>query len=102
MPFSTLRRYRLLDNGGIRRSIGGGGLRARWLWLISLCLITAPPLALASLTSALPSRFERASLNNRDDIAGFIALGGGDERILEAARLARASPRRKAGDHRTW
>lgn len=76
MSFVTLRRNCLVE----------------WLWLISLCHIVASPLALASLTSALLTRFERTPLNNRDDIAGFIALGGGEERIREAARLARSHP----------
>jgi uncharacterized SAM-binding protein YcdF (DUF218 family) len=91
MSYLTLRR--LVDNRVIfRRSVSGDRSRARSSWLISLCLIAASPLTLAPLTSALLTRFERTSLNNRNDIAGFIALGGGEERILEAARLARAHP----------
>ena len=31
-------------------------------------------------------------MTQHQDVAGFIALGGGEERILEAARLARAHP----------
>ena len=97
MSFLTLRRNHLVDNQlifrrSIRRSTSGGHARAGSLWLLSLCLIAASPLALAPLTSALASRFERASLDDRDDIVGFIALGGDDKRILEAARLARAHP----------
>ena len=61
--------------------------------LISLC---AAPAALPAVADALmwpiETRFQRASLDARQDIAGFIALGGGDERIIEAARLARAHP----------
>ena len=37
-------------------------------------------------------RFERTTLDAQNGVAGFIALGGEEERILEAARLARAHP----------
>ena len=49
-----------------------------------------PSLANA-LISPIEARFARTQLDgDSTGIAGFIALGGGDERILEAARLARA------------
>src|SRR5689334_14338596 len=76
MSFSALRHNRLFE----------------WLWQISFCLGATGLLALVPLKSALLTRFDRATLNDRDDIAGFIALGGGVERILEAARLARSHP----------
>jgi uncharacterized SAM-binding protein YcdF (DUF218 family) len=70
--------------------------RYKSLALLSLC---AAPAVLPAVADALmwpiETRFQRASLDARRDIAGFIALGGGDERIIEAARLARAHPRAK-------
>ena len=64
--------------------------------LISLSFAALTPAALPSMADAvmwpIESRFERKSLDQHQGVAGFIALGGGDERILEAARLARAHP----------
>ena len=64
------------------------------LTVLSLAVLTSA--ALPSLADALiwpiENRFERTILDRHQDIAGFIALGGGEERILEAARLARVHP----------
>ena len=63
---------------------------------MALCLVALTAAALPALAEALlwpvQSRFEKASLDAHKDIAGFIALGGSDLRVLEAARLARAYP----------
>ena len=69
--------------------------RAERQLLATLCLAALTPAALPSLADALISpieaRFARTQLDGDSaGVAGFIALGGGDERILEAARLARA------------
>jgi uncharacterized SAM-binding protein YcdF (DUF218 family) len=78
------------------------GVKEQWrakadrLLLIALYLAALTPATLPSLTDALiwplEARFERTSLDDHNGVAGFIALGGGDERIREAARLARAHP----------
>ena len=66
------------------------------LLLTALYLAALTPAVLPLMADALmwpiESRFERKSLDQHQGVAGFIALGGGDERILEAARLARAHP----------
>ena len=73
-----------------------GRARVVRLLPLALCLAALTPAALPALAKALlwpvQSRFEKASLDAHKDIAGFIALGGTDARVLEAAQLARAYP----------
>ena len=47
------------------------------------------------LHSVLEQRFERAEIGDPDTIVGVIALGGSDDRLREAARLARLYPHLK-------
>ena len=64
--------------------------------LIALLFAVLTTAALPSLADALiwpiEGRFQRTILDDHHGVAGFIALGGGEERILEAARLARSHP----------
>ena len=73
-----------------------GQTKVEKLLLTAGCLAALTPAALPSLAKALlwpiEARFERTILADHSGVAGFIALGGGDERVLEAARLARAHP----------
>ena len=48
--------------------------------------------ALAALHSALEQRFNRAHLQDHDQIAGIVVLGGGPARFYEAARLGARFP----------
>ena len=63
---------------------------------MALCLAALMPEARPYIGNALlgplEARFERTKLDDTQSVAGFIALGGGDERIVEAARLTRAHP----------
>jgi uncharacterized SAM-binding protein YcdF (DUF218 family) len=43
----------------------------------------------AALSAPLERRFERAALTDPGEITGLLVLGGGEERIAEAGRLAR-------------
>lgn len=47
------------------------------------------------LHSVLEQRFERADIGDPESIVGVIALGGSDDRLREAARLARLYPHLK-------
>ena len=49
----------------------------------------------AYLVPPLEARFQKASVPLNDPIDGIIALGGGDDRIVEAARLAIRHPEAK-------
>jgi uncharacterized SAM-binding protein YcdF (DUF218 family) len=44
---------------------------------------------LGGMSWALEARFSRAQIGNCGDITGIVVLGGGDERLREAGRLAR-------------
>ena len=70
--------------------------KANRLLLTAVGLAVLTSAALPSLTNALmwpiEARFARTIVSPHEDIAGFIALGGRAERILEAARLTRAHP----------
>lgn len=48
-----------------------------------------------AMHSLLEQRFERAEIGDPDTITGIVALGGSDDRLREAARLARLYPHLK-------
>ena len=66
----------------------------RWAMIIavSLALVTAPLLASEALLASLTAGYGHTDLDRGAGIAGFIALGGGEERIAEAVRLAHDYP----------
>ena len=59
---------------------------------VSLALVTAPLLASEALMASLTAGYSHTDLDRGAAIAGFIALGGGEERIAEAVRLAHDYP----------
>ena len=70
----------------------------RWLALAltSLCAVgllapgtSYPAAMMLHLSTALEMRFDRPALSETDKLSGIIVLGGGEERLREAARLAR-------------
>jgi uncharacterized SAM-binding protein YcdF (DUF218 family) len=74
-----------------RRSAPGRSAVLACFSVAGLC--TLPDEALnAILLPPLENRFERARVTDPETIAGVIALGGGDDRLDEAGRLARRWP----------
>jgi hypothetical protein len=101
MSTLTYRLDSLIDDGvepAARQQRREWWTRRNRLYVIAACLAPLPaglPAVSDALLRPIQARFERAALEQRQDIAGFIALGGGDERIREAARLTRMYPQAK-------
>lgn len=60
-----------------------------------LWLATSPGSVGNRLIATLESSFSRTSIGDAEAVTGVIALGGGEERIREAGRLARKHPHLK-------
>ena len=63
--------------------------------MLPIVILAALPVIAAALLWTVQTRFDRTQLDDGRDIAGFIALGGGQERIVEAMALARKHPKAK-------
>lgn len=74
-----------------RRSGSGRSAVLACFSVAGLCTLPDEELN-AILLPPLENRFERARVADAETIAGIIALGGGDDRLEEAGRLARRWP----------
>lgn len=69
------------------------------LWLgalaLSLSMLVQTRQAASLMAELLENRFARSAIGDGSAISGLVVLGGGEERLKEAGRLARAHPHLK-------